>query len=122
MSTTRLGTMEVAPEVARGVEVGRILVIDDEPIIRDVLGEILSREGYAISSVPDAETGLAALERQEYDLIILDLMLPELTTTNASSGRPDLRWIAWATSSLPVPLSPWINTVDRLGATCSINR
>ena len=54
----------------------RVLVIDDEPIIRDVLQEILSREGYAIASVPDAESGLAALERQEYDLVILDLMLP----------------------------------------------
>ena len=56
----------------------RVLVIDDEPIIRDVLQDILSREGYAIVSVPDAESGLAALDREEYDLIILDLMLPGL--------------------------------------------
>jgi len=56
----------------------RVLVIDDEPIIRDVLQEILAREGYAIVSVPDAESGLAALDREEYDLIILDLMLPGL--------------------------------------------
>ena len=49
-------------------------------------------------------------------------MLPELTTTNASDGLPDLRCIAWATSSFPVPLSPWTSTVDRLGATCSMSR
>src|SRR5262245_6090496 len=54
----------------------RVLVIDDEPIIRDVLQEILSREGYAIESVSDAEAGLKALESGQHDLIILDLMLP----------------------------------------------
>ncbi len=57
-------------------EVARVLVIDDEPIIRDVLQDILSREGYAIQSVPDAESGLRALEDGECDLIVLDLMLP----------------------------------------------
>ncbi|OLE66035.1 MAG: hypothetical protein AUG03_01850 [Acidobacteria bacterium 13_1_20CM_2_68_14] len=54
----------------------RVLVIDDEPIIRDVLHDILSREGYVIDSVPDAESGLKALDSGERDLIILDLMLP----------------------------------------------
>src|SRR5213593_1519730 len=54
----------------------RVLVIDDEPIIRDVLQDILSREGYVIDSVPDAESGLKALDSGERDLIILDLMLP----------------------------------------------
>src|SRR3989449_4457095 len=54
----------------------RVLVIDDEPIIRDVPHDILSREGYVIDSVPDAESGLKALDSGERDLIILDLMLP----------------------------------------------
>jgi DNA-binding NtrC family response regulator len=57
-------------------EAVRVLVIDDEPIIRDVLQDILSREGYAIALAPDAESGLQALDEKEYDLIILDLMLP----------------------------------------------
>src|SRR3989449_3832585 len=54
----------------------RVLVIDDEPIIRDVPHDILSREGYVIDSVPDAESGLKAVDSGERDLIILDLMLP----------------------------------------------
>ena len=49
-------------------------------------------------------------------------MLLLLTTTNGRSARALRRWIAWATSSLPVPESPWIRTVDRLPATCSMNR
>src|SRR5207249_4638179 len=56
--------------------VARILVIDDEPIIRELLQEILGREGYRMSLVPDAESGLRALDDGAYDLIILDLMLP----------------------------------------------
>jgi len=73
---TRAQLVEGEPARHVAGEVVRVLVIDDEPIIRDVLQEILSREGYAIASVPDAESGLAALELQEYDLVILDLMLP----------------------------------------------
>ena len=76
MKGTRAHLAEGEPARHVAGEVVRVLVIDDEPIIRDVLQEILSREGYAIASVPDAESGLAALERQEYDLVILDLMLP----------------------------------------------
>jgi two-component system response regulator PilR (NtrC family) len=55
---------------------GRILVIDDEPIIREVLGEILTRDGHALRLVEDAEAGLESLEQEEFDLVILDLMLP----------------------------------------------
>ena len=65
------------PRDARG-EAARVLVIDDEPIIREVLSDILTREGYFITLAPDAETGLQALDQKEYDLIILDLMLPGL--------------------------------------------
>src|SRR5580765_8553599 len=63
-----------APTVSR--EAGRILIIDDEPIVREVLGDLLTREAYSLTFAPDAETGLLALDRQEFDLVVLDLMLP----------------------------------------------
>jgi DNA-binding NtrC family response regulator len=63
-----------APIVSR--EAGRILIIDDEPIVREVLGDLLAREAYSLTFAPDAETGLLALDRQEFDLVVLDLMLP----------------------------------------------
>jgi hypothetical protein len=40
------------------------------------------------------------------------------TVTSLALGRPLRWWMAWATSSLPVPLSPSIKTVARVGATC----
>ena len=76
MSAPRQGVLEDVPVREGAVERGRILVIDDEPIIQEVLGDILSREGHTIESAADAEAGLAALERSAYDLVILDLMLP----------------------------------------------
>jgi DNA-binding NtrC family response regulator len=59
-----------------GTDRGRILVIDDEPIIRDVLRQVLGRERHDLVIVPDAERGLEALEAGEFDLVVLDLMLP----------------------------------------------
>ncbi len=76
MSATRLEAIDRLPARERSGEIGRILVIDDEPIIREVLQEILTREGHTLTVTPDAESGLRALAEGEYDLVILDLMLP----------------------------------------------
>jgi DNA-binding NtrC family response regulator len=76
VSGHRTELLEKAPARDHGAEAGRILVIDDESIIREVLRDILSREGHGVTPVPDAESGLQALDRGEFDLIILDLMLP----------------------------------------------
>jgi DNA-binding NtrC family response regulator len=57
---------------------GRILIADDEEIMRDVLSELLSSESYKVDL---AENGLQALEmirEKEYGVILLDLMMPEL--------------------------------------------
>ncbi len=76
MSGPRLEAMEAAPEPKGNTETGRILVIDDEPIIREVLQDLLTRDGHSLTLVPDAESGLGLLDSEEFDLIILDLMLP----------------------------------------------
>lgn len=54
----------------------RILVVDDEPSIRDVVARYLRREGYAVTTAAD---GQEALERAaDADLVVLDLMLPRV--------------------------------------------
>ncbi|HKQ96686.1 MAG TPA: sigma-54 dependent transcriptional regulator [Candidatus Polarisedimenticolia bacterium] len=57
-------------------EAARVLIIDDEPIIREVLSDVLARQGHALTFAPDAETGLRELDEREFDLVVLDLMLP----------------------------------------------
>ena len=56
----------------------RILVVDDEPTIAQLIADVLTGDGYDVDTAPD---GLAALEligRRAYDLILSDLRMPEL--------------------------------------------
>ena len=55
-----------------------VLVVDDEPIVRDVLARYLVRSGFSVDSAGDGEAALAAFEAGEPDLVLLDLMLPRL--------------------------------------------
>lgn len=55
----------------------RILIIDDEPIIRDVLKDILEREGYEIVAASDGNDGIKIHQENPADLIITDLIMPE---------------------------------------------
>ncbi len=54
----------------------RILVVDDEDRIRRLLRMYLEREGYLIDEAEDGETALKKGMETDYDLILLDLMLP----------------------------------------------
>jgi DNA-binding NtrC family response regulator len=56
---------------------GKILVIDDEAEIRESLHTLLEFEDYEVETAEDAARGLAALEARPYDLVLLDLMLPD---------------------------------------------
>ncbi len=56
----------------------RILVVDDESSILEVVQKYLAREGFQVSTARDGEMALAAFNKQPSDLIILDLMLPKV--------------------------------------------
>jgi two-component system response regulator ResD len=59
----------------------RVLVVDDEPIVREVLSRYLARDGYAVDTADDGEAALLAFEETPPDLILLDLMLPKIDGT-----------------------------------------
>ena len=54
----------------------RVLVVDDEPAIRDAVAYALRSEGFDVEVRLDGETALAAALADEYDIVLLDLMLP----------------------------------------------
>jgi DNA-binding NtrC family response regulator len=56
---------------------GSILVIDDEEEIREGLELLLASEGYQVTSAGTAEAGVARLEEQPFDLLLLDVSLPD---------------------------------------------
>lgn len=56
---------------------GRILIVDDEADIRESLETLLSLEGYTIECASNGTEGLQKLDRSVYDLVLLDLMMPD---------------------------------------------
>ena len=74
-----------------------VLVVDDEPTIRDVVVQYLRREGYATLEAGDGDAARKLLEREWPSLVVLDLMLP------GTDGLTLCRWIR-GRSSLPVIL------------------
>ncbi len=57
----------------------RILVVDDEPIVRDLTVEILRRDGYQTEGVPSAKDALERLDQETFDLVVSDVVMPEMT-------------------------------------------
>jgi two-component system, cell cycle sensor histidine kinase and response regulator CckA len=65
--------------LARGMG-ERILLVEDEPMVRTVAAEILTRAGYATRSVADGEEALKLFDDgEEFDLLVSDFMMPKLT-------------------------------------------
>jgi DNA-binding response OmpR family regulator len=56
----------------------RILVVEDEPTVRDVVARYLRREGYHVDAASDGAEGLHKALTGQPDLVVLDLMLPRL--------------------------------------------
>ncbi len=56
---------------------GSILIVDDEEAIRESLETLLDLEGYEVTLAPDASAGLSLLAKRNYDLVLLDLNLPD---------------------------------------------
>jgi CheY-like chemotaxis protein len=56
----------------------RVLVVDDDPAIREFVGELLQDEGYEVRLATDGEEALQLLEAWPANLIILDLMMPRM--------------------------------------------
>ncbi len=57
---------------------GRILIVDDDPQILRVVGEALRRKGYTVETASDGVHGLKRARAEEFDLIILDVLLPKI--------------------------------------------
>ncbi len=70
------GTEALADE---HTESARILVVDDEKVIRDILAEFLTMEGFVVRSVEDGERALTELRIRPYDMVISDLKMPGIS-------------------------------------------
>jgi DNA-binding NtrC family response regulator len=84
----------------------RILIVDDEEVLRDVLDVMLRREGFEILTAASGEEALNVLETEEVDLVILDVMLPGI------SGIDTLRAMRISNPALPVIVITAFSSID----------
>jgi DNA-binding response OmpR family regulator len=77
---------------------GSLLVVDDNPMNRDMLARRLARRGYTVTVAEDGYQALAMIEAQPFDLVLLDIMMPGI------SGLDVLKTVRqrYAVADLPV--------------------
>src|ERR1043166_9057087 len=86
-----------------------VLVVDDEPMVRDVVSRYLERDGHRVVTAGDGEAARGLIEAETPSLVLLDVMLPGRT-----DGLELCRWIR-STSDLPVILlTARVEETDRI--------
>jgi PleD family two-component response regulator len=72
-----------------------VLIIDDDQDLCDMVVRLLSREGYSVEQCTDSERGLRAALSGNYDVVLLDIMMPRLE-------NPQIYWMrSWVNRSRP---------------------
>ena len=84
----------------------RVLIVDDEEVLRDVLDAVLRREGFDIVTAASGEEALNVLDGEDIDLVILDVMLPGI------SGIDTMRAIRISNPTLPVIIITAFSSID----------
>src|SRR5690349_8751090 len=67
----------------------RILVVEDDTIIRDLVAELLRLEGYGVESARNGAEALKAIERQRPDVLVLDMRMPTLNGWELASAMKE---------------------------------
>ncbi|MBT8339673.1 MAG: response regulator [Desulfatitalea sp.] len=83
----------------------RVLVIDDEQMIRDLIKQALERRNHCVETADNAKTGMAMFDQKDYDLVITDVNMPDL------DGHSVVRHIRRNTPHKPViglSGTPWL--------------
>jgi PAS domain S-box-containing protein len=94
----RRRSSEVAPVLDDGRPRPRVLVIDDDPIVQDIVGRALLRNGFEVEAATDGREGLTRARAKPPDAIVLDVMMPGLdgwAVLTALKGEP-------STADIPV--------------------
>ena len=72
------GAMGTSQEKAPRVLASRVLVVEDEPTIAQLVMDVLREDGHRVDAVLDSQEGLMRISRGHYDLVICDLRMPRL--------------------------------------------
>ena len=104
--------MAVRIEVLEEMVMPTILVIDDEPLVREVVRDILRDEGYQVVSASHGKDGLGVLRTVAVDLILCDLMMPVMAgdvfaaTLYADPRYQHIPLLIMSAAPKAIPLAP----------------
>jgi PAS domain S-box-containing protein len=82
---------ELAPPPGTMSRKGRVLVVEDEDEVREILANVLRSDGHAVVACEDGDRALAALESEDFDLVITDLGMPGLSGWDVARAVKELR-------------------------------
>ncbi len=80
-SSARAASLAPEPTVDRSL---RVLIVEDEPINLKVVTSLVRREGHEVSSARDGRGGVALAEKEEWDLVLMDVQMPEMDGLEAT--------------------------------------
>ena len=98
----------LSPSESNGEVHHKILIVDDEAALRETIEALLSLEGYLVDTAATGEAGLEKIDRNAYDLVLLDLALP------GKNGIEILSLIRERHPELPVIMITAFGTVDNV--------
>ena len=78
MSAPKPGTIGEPPQAPVSAARPRILIVDDEPSMREMLGIVMRRDGYDVVVAGSGKDGIARLEAESFDLLLSDIRMPDL--------------------------------------------
>jgi CheY-like chemotaxis protein len=103
----------------------RILIIEDDEEIRDLLERLLTREGYAVSAAANGKQGVVAFRADPFDMVITDIIMPEKDGIEAimdlKRERPDLKLIAISGGGRADPEN-YLHSAQLLGANRTLRK
>ena len=103
-----MGIIPAPAPVELNTMVRTVLVVDDEPLIREVVVRYLEREGYRVIECGDGETARQLVRRHNPDLVVLDVMLPGI------DGLDVCRWIRTQSDTPVILLTARGEETDRI--------
>ena len=103
-----------------------ILVIDDDPLLRAIAGEILMGAGYTVLEAEDGVAGMETLDVAPIDLIITDMLMPEMDGVEAILNirrlRPAIPVIAISAGAKHQPAGDLLRLARGLGADATLSK
>ena len=104
---------------------GSVLVIDDDPVVCTVVQRVLEKQGFAVSTAPDAQSGISRFAELNPDLVIVDILMPGkegmATILELREAHPDARIMAM-TGGGNFTASDVLRIAELLGADNSIKK